>query len=51
MAFKLCLNLWRLNYEGSGEVDGAKFSHDDMWDCYLYMNEEDGTFDLFDEYE
>lgn len=51
MAFKLCLNLWRLNYEGSGEVDGAKFSHDDMGDCYLYMNEEDEVFDLFDEYE
>lgn len=21
------LNLWRLNYEGSGEVGGVKFSH------------------------
>ena len=45
------LNLWRLNYEGSGEVDGVKFYHDDMGDCYLYMNEEDEVFDLFDECE
>lgn len=45
------LNLWRLNYEGSGEVDGVKFSHDDMGDCYLYMNEEDEVFDLFNECE
>lgn len=45
------LNLWRLNYEGSGEVGGVKFSHDDMGDCYLYMNEEDETFGLLDTYE
>ena len=45
------LNLWRLNYEGSGEIDGVHYSHDDMGDCYLYMNEEDETFDLFSEYE
>lgn len=45
------LNLWRLNYEGSGEVDGVKFSHDDVGDCYLYMNEEDEAFGLFDTYE
>ena len=51
MDFLEGLNLWRLNYEGSGEVDGVKFSHDDMGDCYLYMNEEDETFGLFDTYE
>lgn len=45
------LNLWRLNYEGSGEIDGVYYSHDDMGDCYLYMNEEDETFGLFDTYE
>lgn len=26
--------------KGIGEVDGVKFSHDDVGDCYLYMNEE-----------
>lgn len=51
MDFLESLNLWRLNFNGSGEINGVHYSHDDMGDCYLYMNEEDETFGLFDTYE
>lgn len=49
MHFLETLDLWKLNFNGSGEVDGVKYSHDDMGDCYLYLSEDDETFGLFDE--